>query len=69
MLENQLEVTRLAEALADCAARRLDLHAPAQLTPLAFPLWAETMRGHLSTEDWKTRVRRAAEQLEARDAG
>jgi ATP-dependent Lhr-like helicase len=69
VLESQLEVTRLAEALADCAARTLDLHAPAQLTPLAFPLWAETMRGHLSTEDWKTRVRRAAEQLEARDAG
>jgi ATP-dependent Lhr-like helicase len=68
VLENQLEVTPLAEALADCAARTLALHAPALLTPLAFPLWAETMRGHLSTEDWKTRVRRAAEQLEKRDA-
>ena len=68
VLENQLEVTRLAAALDDCAARTLSFHRPALLTPLAFPLWAETMRGHLSTEDWKTRVRRAAEQLEKRDA-
>lgn len=66
VLESQLEVRRLAEALARCRARRLDLHRPRGLTPLAFPLWAESVRGQLSTEDWRTRVRRAAEQLEKR---
>ena len=68
VLESPLEFTRLEAALADCATRRLLLQRPAALTPLAFPLWAETMRGHLSTEDWTTRVRRAAGQLERRDA-
>ena len=47
-------------------ARRLALHHPRTLTPLSFPLWAETVRGELSTEDWAQRVRRAAEQLQAR---
>jgi len=40
------------------------LREPASLTPLSFPLWAEAMRGSLSTEDWGTRMRRAAEALE-----
>ena len=66
VLESQLEVCRLAEALERCRSRRLDLRRPSGLTPLAFPLWAESVRGQLSTEDWRTRVRRAAEQLEKR---
>jgi ATP-dependent helicase Lhr and Lhr-like helicase len=65
----QLDVVRLAEVLEDCAGRGLALHAPASLTPLSFPLWAEGMRGQLSTEDWRTRVQRAAAQLEKRHAG
>ncbi|MET1024221.1 MAG: DNA ligase-associated DEXH box helicase, partial [Pseudoxanthomonas sp.] len=59
-----LELDRLAATLHDCAQRRLRLHRPASLTPLSFPLWAESLRGQLSTEDWKTRVQRAAQQLE-----
>lgn len=66
VLETQLEIRRLSAALARCRARRLDLHRPRGLTPLAFPLWAESVRGQLSTEDWRTRVRRAAQQLEKR---
>lgn len=62
----QLDIGRLAETLQDIATRTLVLHRPASLTPLGFPLWAENMRGQLSTEDWKTRVARAAEQLEKR---
>jgi len=62
----QLEVSRLADTLQSCSRRTLAMHAPRSLTPLAFPLWAESMRGQLSTEDWKTRVRRAAGQLEKR---
>lgn len=59
-----LELDRLAATLRDCAGRRLRLYRPTSLTPLSFPLWAESMRGQLSTEDWKTRVQRAAQQLE-----
>jgi ATP-dependent Lhr-like helicase len=65
----QLEVSRLADTLADCAQRRIVLHAPRSLTPLSFPLWAESLRGQLSTEDWKTRVLRAAAKLEKQHAG
>lgn len=62
----QLEVARLRDTLHDCAARTLDLRTPTGFTPLSFPLWADTMRGRLSTEDWRDRVRRAAAQLERR---
>ncbi len=62
----QLEVVRLRDTLHDCARRTLDLRTPASFTPLSFPLWADTMRGRLSTEDWRDRVRRAAAQLERR---
>jgi ATP-dependent Lhr-like helicase len=64
VFEAQLEVQALRATLADCARRTLDLRAPASLTPFSFPLWAEAMRGTLSTEDWGTRMRRAAEALE-----
>ncbi len=60
----QLDLGRLADALDDCAGRTLALQRPASLTPLSFPLWAENLRGQLSTEDWRTRVQRAAAQLE-----
>ena len=66
VLEAQLEVGALREALAACATQALSLQFPASLTPLSFPLWAEANRGALSTEDWSTRMRRAAEALEKR---
>ncbi len=66
VFEAQMDVQALAATLARCAARRIDLRQPRTLTPLSFPLWAETVRGELSTEDWSTRVRRAAEELQAR---
>ncbi|AXK71834.1 ligase-associated DNA damage response DEXH box helicase [Lysobacter sp. TY2-98] len=62
----QLEVQRLQRVLDDCASRDVMLLRPRGLTPLSFPLWAEGIRGHLSTEDWKTRVQRAAARLEKR---
>lgn len=66
VFEAQLEFRALAATLERCAGRRIVLNQPATLTPLAFPLWAESLRGELSTEQWSTRVRRAAEQLQAR---
>ncbi|MET0582057.1 MAG: DNA ligase-associated DEXH box helicase, partial [Pseudoxanthomonas sp.] len=64
VLSAQLEVSRLAATLTDCAQRDITLHVLESLTPLSFPLWAESVRGQLSTEDWKTRVQRAAAKLE-----
>lgn len=64
VFSNQLEASRLAQTLLDCAQREIALFALPSLSPLSFPLWAESLRGQLSTEDWKTRVQRAAQQLE-----
>ena len=69
VFSSQLEVDRLARTLVDCNQRSLSLHALPSLGPLSFPLWAESLRGQLSTEDWKTRVQRAAQQLEKKYAG
>ena len=66
VFEAKLEVRALQAALQRCHAARIDLHHPKTLTPLSFPLWAEGMRGTLSSEDWRTRVQRAAERLERR---
>ncbi|MEP6907708.1 MAG: ligase-associated DNA damage response DEXH box helicase, partial [Pseudoxanthomonas sp.] len=64
----QLEISRLAATLEDCSRRDIVLHQINSLTPLSFPLWAESVRGQLSTEDWKTRVQRAAAKLEKQHA-
>ncbi|MES2842595.1 MAG: ligase-associated DNA damage response DEXH box helicase [Pseudomonadota bacterium] len=66
VFEAQMDVQALSATLARCATRRVDLRELDTLTPLSFPLWAEAVRGELSTEEWSTRVRRAAEQLQAR---
>ena len=68
-LEEDLQVADLGDLLRRLRDARLHIVAPASLTPLGFPLWADGMRAHLSTEDWQARVRRAAEQLERRHAG
>jgi ATP-dependent Lhr-like helicase len=65
VLESQLEAARLARTLEDVSRRRLVVMEPARLTPLAFPLWAERLQSQVITsEDWRTRVRRVAERLE-----
>ena len=35
-----------------------------RLTPLAFPLWVERLRGGVHADDWKSRVERMLVQLE-----
>jgi ATP-dependent helicase Lhr and Lhr-like helicase len=67
VMEHQLDYRAMFETLANLSERRILLMRPRTLTPLSFPLWAESIRGHLSSEDWKTRVRRAAEALERRN--
>ena len=66
VFSSQLEVRRLRESLDELSGLAIDLRTPRSLTPLSFPLWAESLRGQLSTEDWSTRVARAAQQLEQR---
>jgi ATP-dependent Lhr-like helicase len=65
---SQLEMSRLSQTLGECARRQMALFELPSLGPLSFPLWAESLRGQLSTEDWKTRVQRAAQQLEKKYA-
>jgi ATP-dependent Lhr-like helicase len=65
VLESQLEFRRLESALARAQQQRLVLRTPERLTPLAFPLWAESLRAtHVSSETWEARVRRMAASLE-----
>jgi ATP-dependent Lhr-like helicase len=68
VLDAQLDLPRLHATLEALQRRQLVLRRPKHPTPLSFPLWAERMRGALSTEDWRTRVERAAARLEARYA-
>jgi ATP-dependent Lhr-like helicase len=68
VLHDSLDVDGLRDTLQRMQGRALSLQAPRSLTPLGFPLWAERLRGQLSNEDWRTRVLRAAQQLEKRHA-
>ncbi len=68
VMEQQLDVEAITEALLALRASGPDLRMPASLTPFSFPLWAESLRGQLSTEDWKTRVARTAQKLEDKHA-
>ncbi|MFM1769595.1 MAG: hypothetical protein RJA22_2124 [Verrucomicrobiota bacterium] len=65
VLDQQLEISRLRALLEQAAGQRLVLTQPVRLTPLAFPLWAEMIRGQVSSESWSDRVRRMAAELEA----
>jgi ATP-dependent Lhr-like helicase len=67
-LYEQLDLHAVDAALASIRESTLVMCNPRSLTPLSFPLWAETRRGSLSSEDWKERVQRAAQQLEKRYA-
>ena len=70
VLEQQLEVRRLSQTLERLQTMRLLLVDAPRLTPLAFPLWSESLRSQsLSTERWADRVRKMAVQLEAARTG
>jgi ATP-dependent Lhr-like helicase len=64
VLENQLELQRLREALQRMSEQTLALCQTEGLTPLAFPLWADRQAATLSTEDWKSRIQRIVAQRE-----
>ncbi|MDT3485654.1 ligase-associated DNA damage response DEXH box helicase [Stenotrophomonas maltophilia] len=66
VLHDSLDLPGLQQVLARIGAQELSLQQPPSLTPMGFPLWAERLRGQFSNEDWRTRVQRAAQQLERR---
>ena len=66
VLQRNFDIAQLHACLDNLAAREVLLQHPMQLTPLAFPLWSEWIRGGLSSEDWQTRVQRLAAELERR---
>ena len=63
MLEDELDVRRLHDALIRMTARRLDCVALRRCSPLAFPLVAERFRESLSTESFNARIERMLAQL------
>ncbi|MCA9293346.1 MAG: ligase-associated DNA damage response DEXH box helicase [Phycisphaerales bacterium] len=66
VLSEQLEVTRLQAALEEIGRQRMVIMRCAQPTPMAFPLFAESLRTQsLSSEGWSTRVQRMVVELEA----
>ena len=65
VLEQQIEQQRLLQSLQTIADQNILLRQPERLTPLAFPLWAERLRGQIiSSEKWQDRVQRMVAQLE-----
>jgi ATP-dependent Lhr-like helicase len=65
VLEGPLEAHRLRACLERLADWKIELVAPPRLSPLAFPLWAESLQSHvLSTESWEDRVLQMVASLE-----
>ncbi|MGE3109082.1 MAG: ligase-associated DNA damage response DEXH box helicase [Phycisphaerales bacterium] len=70
VLDDQLEIKRLQRSLVRISGMTIVMHDTERLSPLAFPVWAEVLRGvHATTESWSQRVARISEQLEALEAG
>jgi len=69
VLDRQLEVDRMREALERLATQRIEITRPERLTPFAFPLWADSLREQLSSEKWTDRVQRMLVRLETAAGG
>jgi ATP-dependent helicase Lhr and Lhr-like helicase len=64
VLEGDLHLEAMREALHALAQEPIETVLTPRLTPLAFPLWADRMHAQVSTETWIDRVRRMLTQLE-----
>jgi len=68
VMEGQLEVRRLRETLEGLAGRELVIEHPGSLTPMSFPIWAESLRATtVSSESWSSRIRKMAVRLGERE--
>ena len=65
VVERQLEVRRLRASLENIRDLSFTRIITERLTPLAFPLWSMWVQAEVSSEQWRDRVQRMAEQLEA----
>ena len=66
VLSEQLDVAQIQAALEEIGRQRLVIVRCDQPTPMAFPLFAESLRTQsLSSEGWSTRVQRMVVELEA----
>ncbi|MDB5846609.1 MAG: ligase-associated box helicase [Rhodoferax sp.] len=68
LLQDELDIQRLADTLARMQGQSLVLRTPARATPFAFPLMVERFREKLSNESLADRIARMVQQLE-RSAG
>jgi ATP-dependent helicase Lhr and Lhr-like helicase len=69
VFELQLQETRLAQALVELEAKRIELVRLDSLTPLSFPIWAERLRSQiLSSETFQERIQRMIERLDKKAA-
>ncbi|MEO5811060.1 MAG: ligase-associated DNA damage response DEXH box helicase [Rhodanobacter sp.] len=64
VLDQQLDYARLRQCLIRTARGKLVYVETARLSPLAFPLWVERLRGGVHADDWKSRVERMLATLE-----
>ena len=64
VLERQLEFSRLRDTLAALQLKTLLVRTCERLSPMAFPLWADGISSHLSTEDFAARLERMISGLE-----
>ena len=65
VLDQQLDYSRLRACLLRVSRSQVLWHETKRLSPLAFPLWVERLRGGIASDDWKTRVERMLATLEA----
>lgn len=63
-LQRELDFDRLHTALERIQSIPLKLVNTERLSPFAFPLWVERLRGQLSSEDWNTRTQRMLDQIQ-----
>jgi ATP-dependent Lhr-like helicase len=65
VLDREMEITRLRETLERMRSSEIVMIDTPRLTPLGFPLWADSIRTqHVSSERWSDRVRRMVVVLE-----
>jgi len=65
VLEQQLEFSRLESALKGLEKRRWHLVKPERLTPLSFPLWAESLNSQtMSSQSFQQRLQSVLDDLE-----
>ncbi len=64
ILERQFDFTRLHETLSELSQRKIVLVNTQYLTPMAFPLWADSLGASLTSETFSSRLAQMLEELE-----